>query len=108
VELDPRVRHGFKFYGKKLDCACFKPAHGLNPDILAKYGQNRLVVTRQIHFALAMKSKVEGLMIDRMDQNQEIVTRYLNDPQFQDVAFRLLVRRIYDEIRAQEKAEAGR
>ena len=52
------------------------------------------------NFALAMKSKVEGLMIDRMDQNQEIVTRYLNDPQFQDVAFRLLVRRIYDEIRA--------
>lgn len=54
------------------------------------------------NFALAMKAKVEGLMIDRMDQNQEIVTRYLNDPQFQDVAFRLLVRRIYEEIRAQE------
>jgi type I restriction enzyme R subunit len=51
------------------------------------------------NFALAMKGKVEGLMIDRMDQNQEIVTRYLNDPQFQEVAFRLLVRRIYDEIR---------
>ena len=51
------------------------------------------------NFALAMKAKVEGLMIDRMDQNQEIVTRYLNDPQFQDLAFRLLVRRIYDEIR---------
>src|SRR5262249_28152681 len=52
------------------------------------------------NFALAMKGKVEGLMIDRMDQNQEIVTRYLNDPQFQEVAFRLLVRKIYDEVRA--------
>ena len=52
------------------------------------------------NFALAMKGKMEGLMIDRMDQNEEIVTRYLNDLQFQDVAFRLLVRRIYDEIRA--------
>jgi type I restriction enzyme R subunit len=51
------------------------------------------------NFALAMKGKVEGLMVDRMDQNQEIVTRYLNDPQFQDVAFRLLVRRIYEEVR---------
>lgn len=38
-------------------------------------------------------------MIDRMDQNQEIVTRSLNDPQFQDVAFRLLVKRICEEIR---------
>ena len=45
------LRHGFKFFGKKIDCAYFKPAHGLNPDILAKYAQNRLVVTRQVHFA---------------------------------------------------------
>ena len=52
-----------------------------------------------------MKPKVEGLMIDRMDQNQEIVSRYLNDPQFQDLAFRLLVRRIYDEARASPARE---
>lgn len=49
-------------------------------------------------------SKVEGLMVDRMDQNQEIITRYLNDPQFQDLAFRLLVKRIYDEIREDREA----
>ncbi len=59
------------------------------------------------NFALAMKSKVEGLMVDRMDQNQEIVTRYLNDPQFQDIAFRLLVRRIYDEIRGGPTGAVG-
>jgi len=56
------------------------------------------------NFALAMKGKVEGQMIDRMDQNQEIVTRYLNDPDFQSLAFRLLVRRIYDEIREENEA----
>jgi type I restriction enzyme R subunit len=60
------------------------------------------------NFALAMKGKVEGLMVDRMEQNQVIVTRYLNDPQFQDLAFRLLVRRIYDEIRARQGESAGR
>ena len=38
-------------------------------------------------------------MIDRMDQNQEIVNRYLNDPAFQSAAFKALVKRIYDEIR---------
>jgi type I restriction enzyme R subunit len=47
------LRHGFKFFGKKLDCAYFRPAHGLNPDILARYAENRLVVTRQVHFAAA-------------------------------------------------------
>lgn len=44
------IRHGFKFFGKKIDCAYFKPAHGMNPDILAKYGKNRLVATRQVRF----------------------------------------------------------
>ena len=51
-----------------------------------------------------MKSKVESLMIDRMDQNQAIVTRYLNDPPFQDVALRLLVGRIY-ELRASAEGQ---
>jgi type I restriction enzyme, R subunit len=44
------LRHGFKFFGKKLECAYFKPAHGMNPDILARYKQNHLVVTRQVKF----------------------------------------------------------
>lgn len=44
------LRHGFKFFGKKIACAYFKPAHGMNPDILAKYAKNRLVVTRQVRF----------------------------------------------------------
>jgi type I restriction enzyme R subunit len=48
-ELDV-LRHGFKFFGKKIECAYFKPAHGMNPDILAKYAQNRMVVTRQVRF----------------------------------------------------------
>jgi hypothetical protein len=46
-----------------------------------------------------MKPKVEGLMIDRMDQNQEIVNRYLNDPAFQGAAFKAIVKRIYEQIR---------
>ena len=37
------LRHGFKFFGKKIECAYFKPAHGMNPEILAKYAKNRLV-----------------------------------------------------------------
>jgi type I restriction enzyme R subunit len=51
------------------------------------------------NFALSMKAKLEGLMIDRMDQNEEIVTRYLNDADFQRVAFQLLVKKIYEDIR---------
>lgn len=44
------LRHGFKFFGKKIDCAYFRPSHGMNPDNLSRYAQNRLVVTRQVKF----------------------------------------------------------
>jgi type I restriction enzyme R subunit len=53
------LRHGFKFFGKKIDCAYFKPAHGMNPDILAKYALNRLVVTRQVHFSESTEHSVD-------------------------------------------------
>jgi hypothetical protein len=52
------------------------------------------------NFSEFMKAKVEGLMIDLMDQNREIVTRYLDDPEFKATAVKLLVKRIHEEIRA--------
>jgi type I restriction enzyme R subunit len=52
------------------------------------------------NFELSMKPKVEELMIDRMEQNQEIVTRYFNDGAFGATLFKALVRRVYDEIRS--------
>jgi len=42
------LRHGFKFYGKVFRMAHFKPAHGLNAEVLDLYGKNRLTVTRQV------------------------------------------------------------
>jgi type I restriction enzyme, R subunit len=50
------------------------------------------------HFALALRPKIEGLMLDRMEQNQGIVTKYLNEQEFQDAAFKELARRIYDAL----------
>lgn len=66
--------------------------------------QDKDVVDRALanpldNFELAMKPKVEELMIDRMDQNQEIVDRYMNDPEFQAAAFKAIVKRLYAEIR---------
>jgi type I restriction enzyme R subunit len=56
------LRHGFKFFGKKIDCAYFKPAHGMNPDILAKYAENRLVVTRQVKFIVDYDASVDVVL----------------------------------------------
>ncbi len=41
------LRHGFKFYGRIFRIAYFKPAHGLNEEVLALYAKNRLFVNRQ-------------------------------------------------------------
>ena len=42
------LRHGFKFFGKSFQLATFKPAHGLNDEVLALYEHNRLTITRQV------------------------------------------------------------
>ncbi len=42
------LRHGFKFFGKTFRMAWFRPAHGLNEDVLALYERNELTVTRQV------------------------------------------------------------
>jgi len=41
------LRHGFKFYGKTFRLAYFKPAHGLNWEVIDLYGKNQLTITRQ-------------------------------------------------------------
>ena len=41
-------------------------------------------------FALGIRKLVEELMIQRMSENDKIVTRYMDDQQFQDAAFPIL------------------
>ena len=50
------------------------------------------------NFSLAMKSKLRDAIVDRMEQNEGIATRYLNEHDFEDLAFRELVRRIYTDL----------
>ena len=45
------LRHGFKCFGKTLRIAFFRPAHGLNPEMEARYQANRVGLTRQLHFS---------------------------------------------------------
>src|SRR5580658_8974077 len=43
------LRHGFKCYGRTLRVAYFRAAHGLNPELEARYAANRVGITRQLH-----------------------------------------------------------
>lgn len=87
------LRHGFKFYGKTFRLAYFKPAHGLNAEVLEHYQQNRLTVTRQVpchpgdHSTLDMLFAVNGLPVASCElknpwtgQNwRHAVNQYRND-----------------------------
>lgn len=45
------LRHGFKCYGRTLRVAYFKAAHGLNPELEARYVANRVGIRRQLHYS---------------------------------------------------------
>ncbi len=63
------LRHGFKFYGKTFRLAYFKPAHGLNYEIIDLFNKNQLTVTRQTpchpsdHSTVDMVFAVNGMPV---------------------------------------------
>ncbi len=65
-QLDQRgtldvLRQGIELLGLKapLKLAEFKPALGINPDILARYAANRLRVVRQVHYSLHNENNID-------------------------------------------------
>lgn len=56
------LRHGFKFYGKLFRLAYFKPAHALSPEVMQRYTQNQLTVTRQVPCHLGDHSTVDMVL----------------------------------------------
>lgn len=57
------LRHGITDYGVHFKLAYFAPVSGLNPDIVALYEQNRLTVTRQVHFSPKYTGKSVDLLL---------------------------------------------
>jgi type I restriction enzyme, R subunit len=50
-------------------------------------------------FQLGIKRILESLMLERMSQNDDIVTKYMGDAEFQGLALPILAREIYNAIR---------
>lgn len=54
-------------------------------------------------FLLGIRPLIETLMIQRLSENDRIVTRYMDDPAFQNTAFPILAEAIFDTIRDRDK-----
>jgi type I restriction enzyme, R subunit len=71
------LRHGFKCFGKTLRIAFFRPAHGLNPELEARYQANRLGLTRQLHFSLKNEKSLDVVL---SVNSVPVVTMELKNP----------------------------
>jgi type I restriction enzyme R subunit len=52
-------------------------------------------------FELVFKNLLEALFVERMDQNEEIFAKFMNDPEFQKVATAWLSAEVYQQLRSQ-------
>lgn len=58
------------------------------------------------NFGYVFDKALEDKFIDRMDQNQEIFTRYMNDNDFQQLVSEWLRKQVYDQVRTQLPGES--
>jgi len=58
-------------------------------------------------FQLGLRQLIENLMVERMADNDSIVTRYMDDKEFGDAAFAVLAKAIYESIPPDEAATHG-
>lgn len=58
------------------------------------------------NFGYVFHKALEGLFIDRMDQNEEIAAKFMNEAQFREAVSQHLLKDVYEHIRKQEEARA--
>jgi type I restriction enzyme, R subunit len=51
-------------------------------------------------FQLGIRKFIEEFMVQRMGENDKIVTRYMDDPEFQNAAFPILAKAIFEAVRS--------
>ena len=54
------------------------------------------------NFGYVFLKALEGLFIDRMDQNEEITAKYMNEKDFKDAIGQHLLKQVYEKLREQE------
>jgi len=59
------------------------------------------------NFSYVFLKALEGLFIDRMDQNEEITAKFMNEKEFQEIIGRHLMKQVYEQIRAEEATQTS-
>jgi type I restriction enzyme R subunit len=54
------------------------------------------------NFGYVFRKALEGLFIDRMDQNEEITAKFMNEDQFRETVSQHLLKEVYEQIRKEQ------
>ena len=55
------------------------------------------------NFGYTFLKKLEDLFIDRMEQNEDITAKFMNEKHFKDIVGKHLLKQVYEQIRAEAK-----
>ena len=58
------------------------------------------------NFGYVFLKALEGLFIDRMEQNEEITVRFMNDQAFQELVGKHLLEKVYEQVRQEQARDA--
>ena len=59
------------------------------------------------NFGYVFLKALEGLFIDRMEQNEEITAKYLNEKEFQEVVGQKLLKQVYEQIHTEGQQQTS-
>jgi SOS-response transcriptional repressor LexA len=59
------------------------------------------------NFGYVFLKALEGLFIDRMEQNEDIAARFMNDHEFQEVVGKHLLQKVYEQVRSEQARAAA-
>jgi type I restriction enzyme R subunit len=92
----------------------FKPGdqlffESIREDAVADAGLRQAALANTMEtFGYVFARALEGLFIDRMEQNEEIAAKFMDERDFQQVVSQHLLREVYEQIRRQEgRADEG-
>jgi type I restriction enzyme R subunit len=57
------------------------------------------------NFGYVFMKALEGLFIDRMEQNEEITAKYLNEKEFQELVGQKLLKQVYEQIHEEKRLQ---
>ncbi|MBW2631893.1 MAG: type I restriction endonuclease subunit R [Deltaproteobacteria bacterium] len=91
----------------------FKPGDQLffdsiREDAMADSGLRQAALANTMeNFGYVFLKALEGLFIDRMEQNEDITARYLNEKDFQKTVGQQLLKQVYEQVHTESQQAAG-